>query len=449
MPVTHFACPPNKPTAGEVHGIEHCVIKCASPCYSPQMMTAIWWTNARNPHTGRYVSATALSGCKRRLQLERTVDVAETYDRLWASFRGSLTHSLIEAAVEAQLPSGRSMGDLGFLSEITMKAGFCFVPGHGGFQIDPETDVDDLATYATMSCPKCEAEGLSPREQETIILGGTMDLGVPEFLDGVDENGLPKIHIDEEGTAWFRAATDTKTKKEFALAKGIKGDEKNTFHPQVPDDYVRQISVYSYLAETCPPPPQIAARGAKRIKFREGHIQYFAMGDAPYSGAGTFLWKDHYTKPLKAWPMYPIVLWDRSRTEEYIRVEAKKILNSLVLGKERGELRPDDKAYLCKDYCSFYATDYCPNPTLEANKLALGLSREEAFQAALREPAEMPEPVIGELDDRDLHTINKFFAKQRGEEAPPEPEKPARKPRKNATADGAEKPTRGRRKTTV
>lgn len=431
MPVKYFSCPPDKPTYGEFHDVEHCVTKCQHQCYSPFLMAAIYGTNIRNHHKGRYVSATALSGCKRKLKLERTVDYAEEAQSLYAAFRGTITHTVVESAMETAFPSGNTLASLGFVAEWNMIVGFCLREGHGAFPVAPDVDVDDMASYAQHSCPVCDREGIPHNEQEWVFLGGTLDGAAPVFdLDAPVEN---TIFIDEEGTAHYKLS-DIKTMKSFALGYMVRGDPKNTLHPQIKDDYVRQARVYAYLSSRATVPAALVDRGIKRIKMVRSDIQAFAMGEAPWTGGGTYRWKDHFKNPLKDWPMYPIDLADDAWVEDYIRTEARPILESLILDQNRGPIRKPEQAWLCKGYCSFAGTEYCPNPDIEEALLADGVDPEEAFRQAGEHPMILPEQVVAPLTDIDTQNIDNFFRKQRGEEPAAKLVKPRAPRKKKETA---------------
>lgn len=453
MPVKLFACPPDKKKYGEAHDIEYCVTRCDEQCYSPFLMTAIYGVNQRNHHKGRYISATALSGCKRRLQLERNVDYAEHFSNLYAAFRGTITHTVVEEAMTTAFPSGRSLESLGFVAEWNMIVGFCLTQGHGAFPVPPDVDVDDLATYAQHSCPACDAAGIPRAKQQWVFLGGTLDGGAPVFVEPETEGPTDQatIYIDAEGTAHYRLS-DIKTMKEYALSYFIKGDPKNTLHPQIKDDYVRQARVYAYLASRAAVPKALQALGVKRIRMVRSDIQAFAMGEAPWTGGGTFRWKDHWKNPLKDWPMYPIDLGTDEWVEDYIRTEAQPILASLVLGKERAAPRRDDQAWLC-DYCAFHGTEFCPNPTQEALLLAQDVDPVEAFKRAAKTPVDLRAPQVAPLTEKDTANVDTFFAKQRGELAKTEEvsaqvEAKAKAKTKAPTVKGTEKKPRRSTKVT-
>ena len=49
-----------------------------------------------NPHTGDYISVTALLGCMRQTYLSRLYDIYVSPKRLWYSLRGQLIHAILE-----------------------------------------------------------------------------------------------------------------------------------------------------------------------------------------------------------------------------------------------------------------------------------------------------------------------------------------------------------------
>jgi hypothetical protein len=278
--------------------------------------------------------------------------------------------------------------------------------------VDPNTDPDDLAFYAQNSCPVCDAEGCAREEQNWILLGGTLDGAAPVFdLDAPQEH---TIFVDSDGTAHYKLS-DVKSMKEYAISYFIKGDPKNTLHPQIKDDYVRQARVYSYLAERAQVPAALAALGIKRIKMVRSDIQAFAMGEAPWTGGGTFRWKDNFRNALKDWPMYPIDLGTTEWVENYIRTEAKPLLEYFIQDGGRAPIRKPDQAWLCAGYCSFAGTDLCPNPDVEESMLNSGTGAEAAFQEALQYPMILPDKPVGALTEIDTQNIDNFQRKQRGE----------------------------------
>jgi hypothetical protein len=395
MPVIRYACPPDKPTQGQNFPPVYCITKCKHQCLSPYLMAAIHSSNQRNHHKGRYISATALSGCVRRLKLERTVDYAEYYKNLYYGFRGTVTHQVIEDASIVDLGEGRTLLDYGFLSEWRMQVGFCFT--HGAFPI--QGDVDPTGEY-TLPCPTC---AVPVEEQETFILGGTLD-GAQALWDEFDEEtGILPCNL-----------FDIKTMQEYAVGYMIKGDPKNTLHPQIKDAYVVQARIYAFLASHSIPPKEFADRGVRQLIMRESHIQGFAMGEAPWTGGGTYRWKDHYRNPKKDWPMHPVDLDTPEWTENFIKENARAIYDSLILNETRGDVcEPEDNkgdlhSWMC-GFCAFYGTEDCPNPALEHRLIQLGKSKEEAFAEALATPVIIEEEQIGKLTEKDTANMRAFF----------------------------------------
>lgn len=456
MPVVKFACPPGKKKYGQAFPVVHCITECDEKCMSPYMMAAIAASNQRNHHKGRYLSATSLTGCARKLRLERTVPYAEYFSQLYYAFRGTITHTVIEEAALVDLGDGKSLIDYGFLSEWRMQIGFCFK--HGGFPIPPELDPSDLASLEEIECLICTAEGTPKDQQEVFILGGTLD-GAEPLWNGGKVFSWPKVYeylnnggdpkklyagewdefmdevppFDPETGVLYCRLHDLKTLMEYAVNYMVKGDPKNTLHAQIKDAYVIQARIYAYLAARSIPPERLRERGVKQLRMASSDIQGFAMGTAPWTGGGPFVWKDNYRNPKKAWPMFPVDLGTEEWVENFIRERARPIYDSLILGKTRGpvcEPEPSSKGshnWQC-DYCVFHGSADCPNPGLEYQLIQEGMDPEEAFQQALANPVEIVDEPIEELNDKDTANLDAFFARfttgvvateLRSEEEPP------------------------------
>lgn len=344
---------------------------------SPFLLAAIINANRRNHHKGRYVSATALSGCVRKLKLERTVDYAEEPGKLFYSFRGTVTHVVVENAAEIKLFDGKSLVDLGFMSEWRMAIGFCFK--HGGFPLPPDVDKHNQDTWDNVRCPygkRCDC----------IVLGGTLD-GLEPLWDLFDEETgvLPMV------------LHDLKTAQEYAVTKIITGDPDAKMHAKVngikvghfKDEYVWQAQVYKYLGERDTPPEELARKGVKRIQIVESRLQYFAMGNWPYAGS-TYKFRKHYKHDWTHWEIPTIKFLEDKAIEAYIKERAWPIYQSLVLDKERGPIcEPADNNYeahswLCGGFCAFHRTTYCPAPEIEWGALQEGKTPDEAFEIALK-----------------------------------------------------------------
>lgn len=413
MPIVSWACPPDKPTVGEVHTTEHCITKCTHRCYSPYLMAAIAASNQKNHHKGKYLSATSLSGCVRKLCLERRVPYAEMYKNMFAAFRGTMTHTVLEEAATVVLGDGKSLGDYGFLSEWRMQIGFCFV--HGGFPIPPDIDPSDTTSLDQIECPDCMDAGVPLVKQECFILGGTLDGAEPVLtgemvFDAASQTYYPEITRAEDGSSLF-ILHDLKTFKSYATRLFILGDPKNSLHPTIKDAYVIQARIYAYLASRCLPPPVLRQRGVTRLRIVESHIQGYSMEEAPWTGGGTFRWKDHYRHPYKDYPMYGIDLSSDEWIEAYIRKQARPIYDAFILEKERGTVVEEGDEWLCK-VCAFYGSSYCPNPQLEYRGIQEGADPEEAFRRASEKPVEIPEEDVAPLTDKDTAHIDAFFARQ-------------------------------------
>lgn len=351
MPVTHYACPETAPSYGEVHEPEFCITKCKHRCLSPFLIAALTASTRKNHHKGRYISATALSGCVRKLKLERTIDYAEEFKNLLYAFRGTITHTVVEEAAELKLFGNKTLLDLGFLSEWNMAVGFCFT--HGGFPLPPEVDVKDESTWELLKCP-CQKR----KPCEVFILGGTLD-GLEPHWDLFDE---------ESGTL-VMTLHDLKTMQQYAVGSFVAGDKKATLHSHIKDDYYKQAQLYRYLCERSTPPPELLDRGVKQIKLFESRIQAFAMGEFPYTGS-KYKWRSNYKSPWKVYDIPTIDFLTDKWVESYIKENAYPIFKALVQDEEVGSVcEPDDNSYGLHSwrcaFCAFHGSELCADPVAE------------------------------------------------------------------------------------
>lgn len=385
MPVTHWVCPDDKPTAGEIHTPEFCITECPHKCISPFLIAALTTSNRRNHHKGKYISATSLFGCVRSGKLERTVDYAEYLKNSLYGYRGTVMHQVVEDASEIELigldENGEkvTLSQLGYLTEWRMLLGFCLE--HGGFSFNPEgVDIDDEDTYPACPFDDHHIVGVEGSRCEIFLLGGTLD-GLEPHWDTFDETtGVL------EGTLW-----DMKTMAEFALKLFILGKEekyndKNKYHPNIKDSYIVQANVYKYLAERSDPPEVLKEKGVRQIKLKVGNIQGFGMNHFPRSGA-QYEYKKHWKHEPKLWDIPSITFWPDDEIEEYIKKHGEPILRALILDEIRGPIcePADNKAglhsWLCV-YCAFHGSTFCPAPDVEWQALQDGKTEDEAFDLA-------------------------------------------------------------------
>ncbi len=384
MALTHFKCPEGVPSVGEVHPFEFCIGECPNRCLSPYLIAAVASSNQRNHHKGKYVSATSLAGCVRKLRLERTVDYALEPKLALYGYRGTVMHTVVEDATMWDGFGGKTLVDFGFLSEWNMKVGFCFI--HGGFPLPDTVDATDQETWAQVECPGCYDDKIPLEKQEWFVLGGTLD-GAEPLWNG-REDGIPAFD-PEEGTLYM-VLHDLKTMKDYAIGKFVKGDDEATYHTHAKDDYYMQAQIYRYLAERSVPPEKLRQKGVKRLKFVEARLQAFAMGEFPYMGAG-YVYKSGFGKNAKI-GTYDIPVMDfRSDdwVEAYVRTNGRPIYDSLVTENTLGNpCEPDSKpkpgrhSWRC-DFCAFTGTNACPNASVEWAALEEGKSPREAYRLAL------------------------------------------------------------------
>ena len=368
MPLVRWACPEGKETYGETHDPKYCITECSDKCASPFLIAALTSSVQTNHHKGKYISATSLSGCNRKLYLERTTDYADYMKNSFYSYRGTVMHQVVEDAGNMEF-EGISLGQLGYMTEWRMLIGFCF--NHGGFSLHPDVDPFDENTWGKVNCPGCKKSRVPHKKREWILLGGTLDGLEPiwvEFKDGT----LPCV-------LW-----DLKTMQEYAVTYFIKGDKKNTYHRHVKDEHYLQAQVYKYLAERSTPPDTLVSQGVERLKLVESNIQVFSMGQFPRTGS-SYRWKDHYTKPETDWDIPAITFMSDQDIEAYIKKAARPIYESLILNEKRPSIcgpnsnKPDEHSWECR-FCAFQGSKFCPNPAKEWDALLEGQEPEEAFR---------------------------------------------------------------------
>lgn len=371
MPLTHFACPPNKKQHGEAHTPEFCIKECKERCLSPFFIAWLAQSNRRNYHVGRLISVTSLKGCVRKLKLERTTDYADYMENCYYAARGTLIHGLVEQAADFRFDDGGDLKSWMYLMEWRMKLGFCF--RHGAFTVPQDLDPARPETWAGIECPRCVRHRVKPENREWFILTGTLD-------------GTEPLVLDVDGTLWC-VLHDVKTVQDYAADRMIWGDPDATLHSHFRDEHVVQMNLYKYMAERSCPPPELVDRGVKQIRFTHARIQGFSMGKAPYAG-GTIKARKTFKQPYQ-YPEIPVInFFDDVWAEELVRKNARPIYEALILDEGRGPIcepagnKPDEHSWACR-FCAFHQTALCPNPKKEWELLQEGEEPEEAFQKAL------------------------------------------------------------------
>jgi hypothetical protein len=382
MPLVKWACPPHKdgthdPLAkhGNLHDFAHCAFKCKDQCVSPPLIAALSHAEVSNHHTRKYVSATGLYGCSRKLKLERTEDYADYMRNKLYAMRGTVIHEVIDQASGFKFTQDGvtvSMEDMGWLSEYSMLFAYCFT--HGGFAIPDSVNVHDESTWDKVACPHCRGAG---EEGGFFLMGGTLDSLQPHWEEFDEGTGVLPC------TLW-----DIKTLGDYALRLFILGDTQQTHHSHIRDSYFVQAHVYKYMLERVAVPTVLANKGVTRIVVKEAHIQGFGMNDFPASGR-------HYpfktgrgrTAVTDSYFIPGISFYPDEWTEQYISKRGRVIYNSLVTGETRGEVcSPTSnnkglQSWEC-DFCAFSHTEFCPNAKVEWAALQEGVGPEEAFMAA-------------------------------------------------------------------
>ena len=172
MPLVQWACPEGSPTHGESYEAKYCITECEHKCASPFLIAALTSSVQSNHHKGKYISATALSGCNRKLYLERNIPYADYMKNSFYSYRGTVMHQVVEDAGNIEL-GGVTLDTLGYLTEWRMLIGFCFE--HGGFKLHPKVNVFNEDTWKHVKCPQCSKSRIKLSERQWILLGGTLD----------------------------------------------------------------------------------------------------------------------------------------------------------------------------------------------------------------------------------------------------------------------------------
>lgn len=96
MPLIGFTCPDSRPTAGQHNDFQFCINDCPHQCMPTAVLHTIAQRETENEHVGNMVSPSALSGCARKLVLERTTDFYEKPDKMYYATRGALVHGFLE-----------------------------------------------------------------------------------------------------------------------------------------------------------------------------------------------------------------------------------------------------------------------------------------------------------------------------------------------------------------
>ena len=180
-----FTCPDWGEEPGRNNNIEYCVNHCSMPCVAPPFLKAMMAEEEANPHKGKIISVTMLTGgCKRKTALERTQDYYLVPDKKLPTFRGTLVHSLVERG------NKKEMTEKGWIIEKNL-----------------------LLPVKTKS-------------------GRWKLSGTPDYVD--TEN---------------RVLYDIKTLQEYAVMKLVTGQEKGTWSDHISDSYVKQLNIYRYMGK--------------------------------------------------------------------------------------------------------------------------------------------------------------------------------------------------------
>jgi len=184
MALIGFRCPDYGESPGRANKISYCVKHCSMPCVAPHVLVAMLENEEKNPHKGKIISVTQLTGgCKRKSFLERTVDYYVEPDKKLPTFRGTLVHSVVEEAKSLRLKRAKWILEEHLELPVSTKSG-------------------------------------------SWTLSGTLDAYDP---------GRKTIY-------------DIKTLQDYAVGKMIKGENEGTWSKHISDAYVKQLNLYRYMA---------------------------------------------------------------------------------------------------------------------------------------------------------------------------------------------------------
>ena len=315
MPLIGYACPPGSVTHGERHEVAYCLGECKNPCVSPPLLNAIYRAERENHHVGAYISASMLTddgNCARQVVYERTYPFFEYPRNRWWAFRGTLGHSLVEAA-------GVGMEAYGWEQELRMSVPLTY-PELPAPILDPETG-EFTGQYDTT-------------RPLNFTLGGTTD--ALNVLRG-------ELHD-------FKSMADAK------VVMTVQGNKGGTFNPQLDDKWVWQLNIYRWLVAHTPIPHDVRARFDLKGEFYPAPtklvIQGFSMMDLLQTGTSVQVkvpagkWSKYVMYDVGEIPLIPL-----DEIEAYIRPRALKWFKYLVLG-EHAPVVGEEGKWLCR-FCCF------------------------------------------------------------------------------------------------
>jgi len=304
-----FVCPPQVPTKGERHEVDHCLSKCVHPCVAEPLIAAIYHANVRNPHKGAYLSASMIAGsnCMRKTHYER-LDPAGHYElirNVYWPFRGTIAHKVIEDRGDEAFHLTQ------FMQEITMRVPLVFPDRPAPIFTD-----DGLWTGE-----------YDPTKPLIIELGGTCDAYSPWKLKLYD----------------FKTMADAKARMVIEQGK-------------IEPNWIVQMNIYRYLIANT----EISEKD--REEFRKHglpdlpgthypapetlRIQGIGMMEIPLTGQGYVMQRQWQQNDIP-----PIPVMTLEETEALIRDRAIAWFDALVLGIKPPVVE-DDRSWMCKS-CSF------------------------------------------------------------------------------------------------
>lgn len=146
---------------------------------------------------------------------------------------------------------------------------------------------------------------------------------------------------------------DIKTLQDYAVDKLVKGKEGGTWSEHIPDQYVKQLNIYRYMAHKL-----------GLFEVNELRLQIIGFGRMILTGTQVTMKvrkSGEYVEEVYDVPNVPILddklirSWIDREGDEWYRI---------LYGDDFAPVCDEDWAWLCK-YCQFNGTEHCPDPDNE------------------------------------------------------------------------------------
>jgi len=146
---------------------------------------------------------------------------------------------------------------------------------------------------------------------------------------------------------------DNKTLQDYAFTKLVTGSNDGTWSKHIPDQYVKQLNLYKYMAEK--------EEIAEIIKLQ---LQLISFGQLVLTGTKPIVGlKRGYKWSEEEYDIPEVPILPTDEIEHIIQTEGDMWYRIIHEG-ERAPPRDNEWAWLCK-HCNFLGTRYCPDPIKE------------------------------------------------------------------------------------